>query len=282
MGMDVSPLAGKPAPAQLLVDIPALVAAYYTERPDPSVPAERVAFGTSGHRGSSLERSFNEDHVLAISEAICRYRKGQGIDGPLFLGFDTHALSEPAFRSALEVLAANEVDVMIDARRDYTPTPVLSHAILTHNRGRTTGLADGLIITPSHNPPEDGGIKYNPPSGGPADETTTKWIEARANELLAAGLRGVHRVALPEALARASQGDFVRPYVDDLLSIVDLEAVRAAGLRIGVDPLGGAALPVYEALAARGIGLTVVNPVIDPTFAFMPPDHDGKIRMDCS
>jgi phosphoglucomutase len=283
--MDVSPLAGKPAPAQLLVDIPALVAAYYTERPDPSVPAERVAFGTSGHRGSSLERSFNEDHVLAISEAICRYRKGQGIDGPLFLGFDTHALSEPAFRSALEVLAANEVDVMIDARRDYTPTPVLSHAILTHNRGRTTGLADGIVITPSHNPPADGGFKYNPPHGGPADSEVTRWIEDQANALLREGLGGLRRVPYARALQVSTTHPhaYLEAYVGDLESVLDMEAIRSAGLRLGVDPLGGAGVHYWGAIAERyGLNLSVVNEAVDPTFRFMTVDWDGKIRMDPS
>ena len=239
--MGVSPLAGKPAPASMLVNVPRLVTAYYSERPDPGVPEQRVHFGTSGHRGSAFEDSFNEWHILAISQAICDYRKQQRIDGPLFLGMDTHALSEPAFASALEVLAANGVEVMIDADGGYTPTPVISHAILTYNRGRTTGPADGIVITPSHNPPEDGGFKYNPPNGGPADTEVTGWIEQRANQLLADPARG-QPVSYAEACAAPSthKHDYVGAYVSDLASVVDMDAIRAAGLKLGVDPLGGA------------------------------------------
>jgi phosphoglucomutase len=283
--MSQSPLAGKPAPAGMLVNVPRLVTAYYAERPDPAVPAERVTFGTSGHRGSSLARSFNEGHILAATEAICRLRKAQAIDGPLFLGMDTHALSEPAFASALEVLAAHGVEVRIDAARGYTPTPAVSHAILGWNRGRAAGLADGIVVTPSHNPPEDGGFKYNPPSGGPADTQQTRAIQDQANALLADGLAGVRRVPLARALAAPGtrRHDYVASYVADLPAALDLEAVRAARLRLGVDPMGGAAVGYWGAVAERhGLDLTVVNPVVDPTFRFMPLDWDGKIRMDCS
>ncbi len=279
------PLAGKPAPKDLLVDVPDLLRRYAAERPDPANPAERVAFGTSGHRGSSLRRSFNEAHILAVAQAICEHRTRAGVTGPLFLGRDTHALSEPAERTALEVLAANGVEVVVSQGGAPVPTPVISHAILGHNRGRPDGLADGIVITPSHNPPEDGGIKYNPPDGGPADTAVTASIEARANELLASGNAGVKRIAY-EAARRASNvhaRDYVRPYVDDLRSAVDLDAARGASLRIGVDPLGGANAHYWEPIAtAYGLDLTVVNPVVDPTFGFMPLDHDGKIRMDCS
>jgi phosphoglucomutase len=291
--MAVSPLAGKPAEPGMLVDVPRLVAAYYTEPPDPGVPGQRVAFGTSGHRGSAFEHSFNEPHVLAITQAICEYRAGQGTTGPLFLGFDTHALSEPAYRSALEVLAANGVDAMVDARRDFTPTPAVSHAILTHNRGGPggqerggrRGQADGIVITPSHNPPEDGGFKYNPPHGGPADTDATGWIEKRANALLEAGLRGVRRIPFERA-ARAPTThpyDYRDAYVSDLGAVVDLAAIRAAGLRLGVDPLGGAGVHYWGPIAERyGLDLTVVSDQVDPTFRFMTLDWDGKIRMDCS
>jgi phosphoglucomutase len=284
-GMSLSPLAGKPAPASLLVDVPRLVTAYYAERPDASVPTERVAFGTSGHRGSSFLRAFNEAHILAIAEAICRYRASQGIDGPLFLGKDTHALSEPAFASALEVLAAHGVEVRVDARLGPTPTPAVSHAILGWNRGRRSGLADGIVITPSHNPPEDGGFKYNPPSGGPADTEVTKAIQDQANALLAANLQGVKRVPYARALGAATTArhDYAAAYAADVGSAVDLEAVKAAGIRIGVDPMGGAAVNFWAPIAERyGLALTVVNQAVDPTFRFMTVDWDGKIRMDCS
>jgi phosphoglucomutase len=279
------PLAGKPAPKDMLVDVPRLLAAYSADRPDPENPQERVAFGTSGHRGSSLRRSFNEAHILAVAQATCEHRAAQGITGPLFLGKDTHALSEPAQRTALEVLAANGVDVLIAAGDAATPTPVISHAILTHNRGRATKQADGIVITPSHNPPEDGGIKYNPPNGGPADTNVTGWIEKRANELLGAGNAAVKRIAYEAALRAATtrERDYVGPYVADLGSIVDLVAVKRAGLRLGADPLGGASVAYWEPIAkAYGLSIEVVNPVVDPTFAFMTLDHDGKIRMDCS
>jgi len=277
------PLAGKPAPPSLLVNVPRLVTAYYTERPEPTVPQQRLAFGTSGHRGSSLTASFNEAHILAVTEAICRYRQEQGTDGPLFLGWDTHALSEPARVTALEVLAAHGVEVMRDARESFTPTPVVSHAIVAFNRGRTTGLADGIVITPSHNPPEYGGFKYDPPSGGPADTGVTRWIEAKANELLADGLRGVRRVSW----ARARQGcrpfDYVHSYVGDLGQVIDMEALRGTKLAIGVDPLGGASVGYWEAIGIRyGFRLDVVNPEVDPTFRFMTVDWDGRIRMDPS
>jgi phosphoglucomutase len=279
------PLAGKPAPKDLLVDVPDLLRRYLAEKPDPANPAERVAFGTSGHRGSSLRRSFNEAHILAVAQAVCEHRTRAGVTGPLFLGRDTHALSEPAERTALEVLAANGVEVVVSQGGAPIPTPVISHAILGHNRGRADGLADGIVITPSHNPPEDGGIKYNPPDGGPADTAVTAVIEARANELLASGNAGVKRIAY-EAARRAANvhaRDYVRPYVDDLRSAVDLDAARGASLRIGVDPLGGSNAHYWEPIASTfGLDLTVVNPVVDPTFGFMPLDHDGKIRMDCS
>ena len=279
------PLAGKPAPRSILVDVARLLAAYADERPDPARPEERVAFGTSGHRGSSLRRSFNEAHVLAVVQAVCEHRTAQGISGPLFLGKDTHALSEPAQRTALEVLAGNGIDVFVAPGGAATPTPVISHAILVHNRGRSTGLADGIVITPSHNPPEDGGIKYNPPDGGPADTAVTGWIERRANELLAAGDAGVRRVSHEAALRAPTtrSRDYVRPYVEDLEAIVDLDAVKRAGLRLGVDPLGGSSLLYWEPIARRyGLSIEVVNPALDPAFGFMTVDHDGKIRMDCS
>jgi phosphoglucomutase len=283
--MEVSPLAGQPAPPSLLVDVGQLVHAYYAVRPDPTVPEQRVAFGTSGHRGSAFEATFNEAHVLAIAEAVCRYRREQGIDGPLFLGRDTHALSEPAFRSVLEVLAAHDVEVMVDAADGYTPTPTISHAILGANRGRTTRLADGIVITPSHNPPADGGIKYDPPTAGPADTDVTAWIQDEANRLLEHDLRDVRRVPIEQARSspRLHRQDYVSAYVDDLPAVVDLEAIRASGLRLGVDPLGGASLAYWQAIGERhGLDLTVVNQTIDPTFRFMSVDWDGKIRMDCS
>ncbi len=283
--MNISPLAGKPAPPAMLVNVPRLITAYYADVPDPSIPAQRVAFGTSGHRGSAFDGSFNEWHVLAISQAICRYRKEQGIDGPLFLGIDTHALSAPAFASALEVLAANEVEVMIARDDEYTPTPAVSHAILTHNRRRTSGLADGIVVTPSHNPPADGGFKYNPPNGGPADETVTAWIGAAANALLEAGLAGVRRVPLGKALRAATthRYDFLRSYVGDLGKVIDMDLLRGAEIRLGVDPLGGSGVHYWPAIAERyGLNLTVVRDEVDPTFRFMTVDWDGRIRMDPS
>ncbi|MDR3536971.1 MAG: phosphoglucomutase (alpha-D-glucose-1,6-bisphosphate-dependent) [Acetobacteraceae bacterium] len=281
----VSPLAGKPPEASMLVDIPKLVTAYFTQVPDPSVSTQRVAFGTSGHRGCAFEGTFNEWHVLAISQAICQYRKQQGIDGPLFLGIDTHALSTPAGASALEVLAANEVDVMIAGNDEYTPTPAVSHAILTYNRGRERGLADGIVMTPSHNPPGDGGFKYNPPNGGPADTDVTGWIEARANALLEAGLQDVKRVRLERALRAATthRHDYLTAYTDDLGSVLDMEVLRSAGIRMGVDPLGGAGVHYWARIAERyRLDLTVVNAAVDPTFRFMTVDWDGQIRMDPS
>ncbi len=283
--MSVHARAGQPAGPADLVDIPRLVTAYYTGRPDPSVPGQRVAFGTSGHRGSSLRVSFNEGHILAVTQAICEYRATEGIDGPLCLGKDTHALSEPAFATALEVLAGNGVAVMIDKDGGYTPTPAVSRAILSHNRGRTSGKADGIVVTPSHNPPEDGGFKYNPPHGGPADSDATRRIEERANALLAEGLSAVRRVPLARALAASTtrRHDIVGEYVADLAAVVDMEAIRGSGLRIGADPLGGSAVGYWGPIAERyGLDLTVVNPAVDPTFRFMTLDWDGKIRMDCS
>jgi phosphoglucomutase len=280
-----NPLAGKLAPAALLVDLPKLITAYYTERPDASVAAQRVAFGTSGHRGSSFARSFNDAHVLAMTQAICSYRKQQDITGPLFLGFDTHALSAPAFASALEVLAANEVEVMIARGDEYTPTPALSHAILTYNRGRAQALADGIVITPSHNPPDSGGFKYNPPNGGPADTQITGWVEVEANRLLAANLEGVRRMPLAKARAAATTHvhDYLNTYVDDLASIIDVDVIRGANLRMGVDPLGGAGVHYWAAIADRyRLNLSVVNDAVDATFRFMTVDWDGKIRMDPS
>jgi phosphoglucomutase len=279
------PFAGAPVPPSTLVNVSRLVTAYYAERPDPRVAAERVSFGTSGHRGSAFDRTFNEAHILAITQAICAYRQSHSIDGPLFMGMDTHALSEPALVSALEVLAANGVDVLIDRDGGYTPTPVISHAILVYNRGRTAGLADGIVITPSHNPPEDGGFKYNPPSGGPADTDVTGWIERTANALMADGSRAVQRVSYARARGAASTHlhDYMTPYVDDLASVVDMEAIRSAGLRIGVDPFGGAGVHYWGPIIARyGIAVTVVNDAVDPTFRFMAVDGDGRIRTDCS
>ncbi|HNR46901.1 MAG TPA: hypothetical protein PKO03_07520, partial [Anaerolineaceae bacterium] len=283
--MSTHPLAGKPAPYEVLINVPRLISAYYTYQPNPDDPAHRVAFGTSGHRGSSLLHSFNEPHILAISQAICEYRQGQNITGPLYLGMDTHALSEPALSSAVEVFAANGVEIVVQQGLGYTPTPVISHAILAHNRGRKTGLADGVVITPSHNPPGDGGFKYNPPTGGPADTQTTKWIQDRANAILAGGLKAVKRTALEKALKASTTHlyDYIRPYVIDLENVVNLRAVAAAGLKIGVDPMGGAGVGFWGLIAEHyGLNLDVVNHRIDPTFAFMTLDHDGKIRMDCS
>jgi len=282
---DISPLAGKPAPPDILVNVARLVSAYYTRHPDSSVPAQRVAFGTSGHRGSSLDAAFNEDHIVAITQAICLHRKHEGIDGPLFIGFDTHALSEPAFATALEVLAANGVDVMVDARDGYTPTPVVSHAVLGYNRGRRRGLADGIVITPSHNPPQYGGFKYDPPHGGPADTHVTRWIEERANAFLADSLRGVVRIPLDRARTAPTihRHEYLDAYVRDLATVVDLDAIRASGVRMGVDPLGGASVAYWDAIGERyGLALEVVNHAVDPTFRFMTVDWDGQIRMDPS
>ncbi|CAE6767526.1 phosphoglucomutase (alpha-D-glucose-1,6-bisphosphate-dependent) [Paraburkholderia domus] len=283
--MNINPLAGKPAPSAMLVNIPRLVTSYYTERPDPAIPAQRIAFGSSGHRGSAFARSFNEWHVLAITQAICRYRQQQGIDGPLFIGVDTHALSEPAYASALEVLAANGVELMIAQNGEYTPTPAVSHAIVAYNRGRTTGLADGIVVTPSHNPPESGGFKYNPPSGGPADEIVTGWIEAAANGLLESKLDGVLRMCLSRALRATTthRHDFLNAYVGDLVSVIDMDVVRGAPIVLGVDPLGGAGVHYWGPIAERyGLNLSVVNDHVDPTFRFMSVDWDGRIRMDPS
>src|SRR6266550_6370370 len=270
--MAISPLAGKPADPSLLINVPRLVTAYYTGRPDPSVPAQRDVFGTSGHRGSALDNSFNEAHILAITQAICLYRKQQSIDGPLYIGIDTHALSEPAFASALEVLAANGVDVMVDANNGYTPTPVISHAILTYNRGRKAGLADGIIITPSHNPPRDGGFKYNPPTGGPADTSVTGWIQAKANQFLEAHLERVKRIQFERALRAPTthRHDYLNTYVDDLGNVIDMDVIRGANIHLGVDPLGGAGVHYWRPIAERyGLNLTVVNDAVDPTFRFM-------------
>ena len=283
--MNVSPLAGKPATPAMLVDVPRLVSAYYTGVPDSSVPAQRVAFGTSGHRGSAFANTFNEWHVLAISQAICDYRKRRAPNGPLYLGIDTHALSVPACASALEVLAANGVDVMLAEHDEYTPTPVISHAILAYNRGRDSGLADGIVITPSHNPPDNGGFKYNPPSGGPADNDVTGWIEAKANALLESNLKGVQRIPYQKALRAATthRHDFLNAYVSDLGRVLDMEAIRGAKLKLGVDPLGGAGVHYWSPIAERyGLNLTIVNEVVDPTFRFMTLDWDGRIRMDPS
>jgi len=281
--MVISAQAGRPAEPEQLVDLDALIAAYYDVQPDPRDPAQRVAFGTSGHRGSSLKAAFNEGHIAATTEAICRYRAEQGTDGPLFIGRDTHALSEPAFETALEVLVAHGVDVRVDAADGYTPTPAVSHAILVHNRGRATGLADGIVVTPSHNPPEDGGFKYNPPNGGPADTDVTRWIQDEANGLLEAELAGVQRVPIDEARAASTRHEFLRDYVDDLDNVIDMTAIAASGLRIGVDPLGGASVAYWPAIGERyGLDLTVTNDTVDPQFAFMTCDWDGRIRMDPS
>ncbi|HEX4045833.1 MAG TPA: alpha-D-glucose phosphate-specific phosphoglucomutase, partial [Gammaproteobacteria bacterium] len=279
----VSSFAGKPATLAMLVDVPKLISAYYTEVPDPSLPAQRVLFGTSGHRGSAFNKTFNEWHILAISQAICLFRKLKKIDGPLFLGIDTHALSIPAFASALEVLAANGVEVMIAEHDEYTPTPVISHAILTYNRERTQGYADGIVITPSHNPPQDGGFKYNPPHGGPADLEVTSWIEKKANAFLENKLKQVKRISFEQALRAATthQYDYLNHYINDLGNVIDMEIIRDANLHLGVDPLGGAGVHYWEPIATRyGLNLTVVNKVIDPTFRFMSVDWDGQIRMN--
>jgi phosphoglucomutase len=283
--MEVSPLAGKPAQPSMLVDVPKLITAYHTETPDPSVPRQRVVFGTSGHRGSAFERSFNEWHILAMTQAICLYRKKEKIDGPLFIGMDTHATSLPAFRSALEVLAANGVIALIAEGDEFTPTPVVSHAILTYNRGRTTGLADGIVITPSHNPPDNGGFKYNPPEGGPAEPTVSNWIEAKANEFLENGLSGIRRITFEKALRASTthRHNYLDAYVGDLENVIDMDAIRGATISLGVDPLGGAGIHYWKPIAERyGLNLTIVNETVDPTFGFMTLDWDGRIRMDPS
>ena len=283
--MKVSPFAGKPPKPGMLVNVPKLVTAYYTDVPDPSIPAQRVAFGTSGHRGSALQKAFNEWHILAITQAICLYRKLQHTDGPLFLGMDTHALSMPAFASSLEVLAANDVEVMIAEGDEYTPTPVISHAILTYNRGRKTGLADGIVITPSHNPPDDGGFKYNPPNGGPAETDVTDWIQARANKFLESALQGIKRISFQQALRASTthRHDFLNAYVNDLANVIDMDSIRDAKVNMGVDPLGGAGVHYWARIADQyKLDLTVVNELVDPTFRFMTVDWDGQIRMDPS
>ncbi len=285
MSTHLSPLAGKPAPPSILVDVPRLITAYYTERPDPTIRSQRVSFGTSGHRGSSFDGSFNESHVLAITQAICAYRKQQNIDGPLFMGFDTHALSAPAFASALEVLAANGVDVMITDGNEYTPTPAISLAILNYNRGREAGLADGIVITPSHNPPDSGGFKYNPPNGGPADTGITGWIEAQANHLLQSGLGDVNRMSFAKARRAPTthQFDYIDAYISELATIIDMEAISASQVHLGVDPLGGAGVHYWGRIAERyRLNLDVVSDEVDPTFRFMTVDWDGRIRMDPS
>lgn len=281
--MALHALAGKPAPASLLIDVPRLITAYYTEQPDVSIATQKVSFGTSGHRGSALHSSFNENHILAITQAICEYRKQNGVDGPLFLAKDTHALSEPAFASALEVLAANGVEVQVDQDLGYTPTPALSHAILVYNRDRRQGPADGIVITPSHNPPADGGFKYNPPNGGPADTNATKRIQDRANAILASGLREVRRCPFRQAVAGAKRHDYVTAYVNDLAAVLDMDAIRGAKLSLGADPLGGAGIAYWGRIAEKyGLNMTVAHDQADPTFRFMSVDWDGKIRMDCS
>ncbi len=283
--MEKSPLAGKPAPQELLINIPKLITAYYTEKPDPDDPTQRVSFGTSGHRGSSFEGAFNEDHILAISQAIVEYRNKQGTSGPLYIGKDTHGLSEPALRTAVEVFAANDVEVMLQEGMGYTPTPVISHAILTYNRARSSGEADGVVITPSHNPPRYGGFKYNPPNGGPAGTETTQTIQDRANEILRNGLKGVQRMPWEKALQAATTHriDFMRPYIDDLKNVLNIGAIAAASVKIGVDPLGGAGIAYWDPIAETyGLDLEVVNRKVDPTFRFMTVDSDGEIRMDCS
>ena len=283
--MAIDPLAGQPAPIDVLIDLPALEHAYAANRPDPGDPRQRVAFGTSGHRGTPTDNTFTEAHILAITRAICDYRRDRGIDGPLFLGKDTHALSGPAQRTALEVLAAEGVETVIQRDDGFTPTPVISHAILVYNRGRSEHLGDGIVITPSHNPPADGGFKYNPPNGGPADTDVTSWIQDRANALLRGGNAEVKRIPFAKAIRAATTRaiDFVQPYVDDLTSVIDLDVIKAAGVKLGVDPLGGASARYWQPIAdTHGLDITVTNPAYDPTFRFMTLDHDGKIRMDCS
>jgi len=285
MAADVNPRAGKPADPSMLANIPRLVTAYFAGQPDPKVPSQRVAFGTSGHRGSSLNNAFNENHIVAISQALCDVRLKAGVNGPMFVGIDTHALAEPALASALEVFAANGIEVMIDAHDGYTPTPAVSHAILSYNKGRASGLADGVVITPSHNPPEDGGFKYNPPNGGPADTDITAVIERAANGFLEAGLEGVKRIPYDRARKAACvhRHDYIGPYVADLINVVDMEAIRASGVRIGIDPLGGAAVAYWQPIIERyRLDATIVSDAVDPTFRFMTVDWDGKIRMDCS
>ncbi|MCA9921333.1 MAG: phosphoglucomutase, alpha-D-glucose phosphate-specific, partial [Anaerolineales bacterium] len=283
--MAIHELAGKPASREMLPNIPRLVSAYYTHKPDPNNLDQMVAFGTSGHRGTSLANKFNEDHILAISQAICEYRAVLGYSGPLYLGMDTHALSEPALATALEVFVANGVTAVIQANLGYTPTPVISHAILTYNRGRKVGFADGVVITPSHNPPNDGGFKYNPPAGGPADTNTTQTIQDRANKIMRDGLKAVKRMPYAKAMAAdtTQHVDYITPYVQDLGSIINMQAIADAGLKIGVDPMGGAGIAYWEPIAEMyGLDLEIVNPYVDPTFSFMTVDKDGKIRMDCS
>ncbi len=285
MPADVSPLAGKTIDPNSLVNVPRLVTAYFSGKPDPAIASQRVAFGTSGHRGSAINDAFNEDHILAVSQAVCDHRSRAGVSGPLFIGIDTHALAEPALASALEVFAANGVEVMIDEHDGYTPTPVISHAILTYNRGRSDGLADGVVVTPSHNPPEDGGFKYNPPNGGPADTNITAVVERAANALLEDGLNGVKRMSYERArrAANVHRRDYVGPYVADLANILDMDAIRGSGVKIGIDPLGGAAVHYWQPIIERyGIDATIVSDAIDPTFRFMTADWDGKVRMDCS
>jgi phosphoglucomutase len=285
MAGKISPLAGKPADPSMLVNVPRLVTAYFAGKPDVDIAAQRVAFGTSGHRGSAFDNAFNENHILAITQAICLYRAGQGTDGPLFIGMDTHALSEPALASAIEVLAANGVVTMVDDHDGYTPTPVISHAILTYNRKRKTGLSDGIVITPSHNPPQDGGFKYNPPNGGPADIDATDWIQKTANQLIKDGMKGVKRMPYEQArkTAHVTRHDYITPYVKDLANVLDMDAIRGAGVKIGIDPLGGAAVHFWGPIIERyKIDATVVNAAVDPTFRFMTVDWDGQIRMDCS
>ncbi len=283
--MKTHPLAGQPAPASTLVDVSTLLSAYSTEKPDLSFREQRVSFGTSGHRGSSLKKSFNDDHIAAITQAVCEYRTAQHTTGPLYLGKDTHALSEPAMITALEVLAANGVEVMVDGNNGFTPTPVISHAILTYNRSRSSGLADGIVITPSHNPPEDGGIKYNPPHGGPADTQVTTWIEDRANALLREKLHGTKRISIVQARQASTthRYDYIGAYLGDLINVLDLGVIKSARLKLGIDPLGGSGVAYWQPLVERyGLSIEIVNPVVDPTFRFMPLDWDGKIRMDCS
>jgi phosphoglucomutase len=283
--MILHPLAGKPAPYQMLVNVPRLISAYYTTEPDMADPAQKVAFGTSGHRGSSLKGNFTEDHILAISQAICEHRQAQGITGPLYIGMDTHALSEPALASAIEVFAGNEQDIMVQEGLGYTPTPAISHAILTYNQGKSSGLADGVVITPSHNPPSDGGFKYNPPSGGPADTILTKAIQERANAIMRDGTHDIKRLPLARAMKAETTHlhDYIAPYVSDLGNVIDIPAIARAGLEIGVDPMGGASVGFWQPIADMyGLNIEVVNPRVDPTFSFMTVDKDGKIRMDCS
>ena len=285
MTVEANPLAGKPAEPSMLVNVTKLITAYYKEKPDPSIPAQRVVFGTSGHRGSPFKNSFNEAHILAVTQAICLHRKQHKINGPLFIGIDTHAVSRPAFHSALEVLAANKVDVMIAEDNEYTPTPTISHAILTYNRGRKKGLADGIVITPSHNPPEDGGFKYNPPEGGPAKPSVAGWIETKANEILTNGLAGVRRIPFEKAVRAPTthRHDYIRAYVGDLANVIDIDAIRGAKIKLGVDPLGGAGIHYWRPIAERfDLNLTIVNDAVDPTFSFMTLDWDGRIRMDPS